>query len=168
MIEKPRYSDEENNFLRDNYPFMPWQELVTTFGARFRPKTATALRKKCETVMGMSRATGAEQTINYRGNLQVIVKPDSANWKFKRNMVWEEVNGPLSKGALVLHLDGNTLNCDLDNLALSIGKRGTQKKLNAEIGPGQPELARAWVNIQNLEYMARVRKIELNRRKKED
>lgn len=34
----------------------------------------------------------------------------------KRRVVWEQHFGPIPKTHMVIHLDGNKLNCDIDNL----------------------------------------------------
>lgn len=35
---------------------------------------------------------------------------------FKRRYVWEQANGPIPNGHRIIHLDGNPLNCELENL----------------------------------------------------
>jgi hypothetical protein len=40
------------------------------------------------------------------------------NWKSKHIAVWEEANGPVPKGHVVIFGDGNKKNCELDNLIL--------------------------------------------------
>ena len=39
-------------------------------------------------------------------------------WQRKSCLVWEKANGPIPKGYAVVHMDGNRLNCALENLAL--------------------------------------------------
>ena len=51
------------------------------------------------------------------GYLQVkIAEPDV--WKLKHRLVWEQHNGPIPEGGLVVFRDGNPLNTDISNLAL--------------------------------------------------
>ena len=40
------------------------------------------------------------------------------NFKAKHHLVWEAVNGKIPKGHIVIFLDGNPLNCLIENLAL--------------------------------------------------
>lgn len=40
-------------------------------------------------------------------------------WRHKHKVVWEEANGPIPKGYVVLFGDGNRLNYSLDNLILA-------------------------------------------------
>lgn len=37
-------------------------------------------------------------------------------WEFEHRLVWEAVNGPIPENHVVVFLDGDKLNCDLDNL----------------------------------------------------
>lgn len=45
-----------------------------------------------------------------------IAEPDV--WKAKQRLVWEQHNGPIPKGMVVLFADGNKLNCSIENLRL--------------------------------------------------
>ena len=47
-------------------------------------------------------------------------KPDGGrfNWKQLHLLIWEEANGPVPEGYVVIFKDGNRQNCSLDNLAL--------------------------------------------------
>lgn len=49
-------------------------------------------------------------------------------WRMKHVLVWERHKGPIPKGMLVIFLDGDHLNCDIDNLALI--DRATHARLN--------------------------------------
>lgn len=40
------------------------------------------------------------------------------NFIFKHRLVWEKQNGPIPKGMKLRFLDGNKLNCNIENLAL--------------------------------------------------
>lgn len=42
----------------------------------------------------------------------------SKNWKRKSDLIWESANGPIPDGCFLIFLDGNTENCELDNLYL--------------------------------------------------
>ena len=42
--------------------------------------------------------------------------PKKVNWKQKHRLVWEEVNGPVPEGCLVIFLDGDRTNFALENL----------------------------------------------------
>ena len=46
------------------------------------------------------------------------VKVAEHNWKTEQKLVWKEANGEIPDGYKILHLDGNSLNNNLDNLML--------------------------------------------------
>ena len=65
------------------------------------------------------------------------------NYKQLSHYVWEQANGPIPEGSCITFKDGNTLNCDLDNLMLTtkserfmMSRFGIQKR-------GVPESAEA-------------------------
>ena len=73
------------------------------------------------------------------GYIQVkVADPDV--WQLKHRLVWEEHNGPVPEGGLVVFRDGNRLNTDISNLAL------IDKSVNARLNhmgirhAGCPEL----------------------------
>lgn len=57
---------------------------------------------------------------NYkRGQKYVHVKVAEPNrWRMKHVVVWEQHNGPVPKGKIIIFADGDTLNCEIDNLRL--------------------------------------------------
>ena len=59
---------------------------------------------------------GAE-VVRDDGYMQVKVAEPNV-WKLKHRIVWEEHNGPIPEGGLVVFRDGNRLNTDISNLAL--------------------------------------------------
>lgn len=44
--------------------------------------------------------------------------PGKKNFIAKHRLVWEKVNGPVPKGYNIQFLDGNKMNCNIDNLVL--------------------------------------------------
>ena len=63
------------------------------------------------------------------GAAYIYVKVKEPNvWKMKHVVVWEQHNGPMPKGKVIIFLDGNTQNTDIENLALI--DRGTHAVMN--------------------------------------
>lgn len=60
------------------------------------------------------------QRITKDGYIEIKVK-DPGTWKLKHRVIWEQNNGKIPKGVIVIFKDNNPLNCTLDNL-LSISK----------------------------------------------
>ncbi len=64
------------------------------------------------------------ETVDADGYVKVCIKQTNpysgadTMMAFKHRLVWEEVNGPIPKGQLLIFLDGNKLNCDINNLLL--------------------------------------------------
>lgn len=48
----------------------------------------------------------------------MIKTKEPRTWKLKHRVVWEMANGPIPKNHLLSFIDGNTQNCDLNNLTL--------------------------------------------------
>jgi hypothetical protein len=161
-----RYTREEKEYLAARFGCTPLKKLVADFSERFRPIKVNALRSFCY-LMDLNRTEGTEQIVNFRGFDHVFVKPKHSHFRLKHTVVWEAAHGPVPRNSRgILHLDGDTTNCRLDNLALSLNHRIDQRRLLAEVGPGHPELAQTWLQVHNLETMARARKRELNRARK--
>jgi hypothetical protein len=160
--ESQTYSDEEKTFLIENWDRMLWKELAEAFAKKFRPINSLTLRDLCVKRLGLNRAEGFEQIYVQNGFPRVLIKMPNNAFRVKANVVWEKVNGPLPKRYFgLLHLDGNTLNDEPENLALSFKYKVDQKRLNEEVGLGHPELAGAWLAIHNLENRINVRKRKL-------
>lgn len=62
------------------------------------------------------KPVGSER-VNVDGYIEVKVE-EPAKWRLKHNVVWEQHNGEIPKGAVVMFLDGNKLNIEIDNLKL--------------------------------------------------
>jgi hypothetical protein len=155
-VKVPRYSPEEKRFLIDNLNLMPTRRLAENFSVLFRPKTAKELRAACAK-MGIIHTEGMmgwNVTLK-SGQTTVAVKlPGQKGFRLKRTVVWEAAHGKVPKGCPILHLDGDTFNCELDNLGLSLRLDVTQDRLLKEIGPGRPDLARTWLAALNLRHKA--------------
>ena len=53
---------------------------------------------------------------NYRRYIKTKdTRPSQYNWMPYARYLWEQANGPVPKGCFVVHVDGNTLNDNLDN-----------------------------------------------------
>lgn len=85
--------------------------------------------------MGYERVTKEgyiEVKIAERPNRQTGEK----NFRPKHHIVWEAANGPVPKGYIVIFLDGDPLNCALENLALVSRAEHlqlTRKKLRSNV-----------------------------------
>lgn len=62
------------------------------------------------------RPIGSEYIDEYKGVIIKIAEP--SKWVRKTKYVWEQHNGPIPTGYVVITLDGDKTNCDISNLAL--------------------------------------------------
>lgn len=71
------------------------------------------------------RPVGSER-VNKDGYIEVKVDPNK--WRLKHRVVWEAVNGKISKGYIIIFRDNDKTNTDINNLMLI--KQGTHAVLN--------------------------------------
>ena len=80
-------------------------------------------------------------TINQRkdksGKIYQYIKIADSKWQLLNRYTWEQHNGPIAKGLIVVYKDGNYLNNDIDNLMLLTKKenmaRNTIQRLPKEL-----------------------------------
>lgn len=72
------------------------------------------------------RPVGSER-INVDGYIEIKVK-DPGTWKLKHRVIWEQHNGKIKNGMIVIFRDNNPLNCAIDNLMLI--SKGENIKMN--------------------------------------
>jgi len=74
-----------------------------------------------------------------------VAEPDK--WEFYHRYVWEQNNGPVPEGMLVIFLDKNPMNCSIENLTLvSMAENATIKKYHVK----DTELRKTAINIARL------------------
>lgn len=84
---------------------------------RWRPIGSTTIRK-----VRYGPRRKKQKSRRYIKINDIPFKNYGTNWIFFARYLWEKNNGPIPKGMWIVHLDGNTLNDDLENL--SCMKRG--------------------------------------------
>jgi hypothetical protein len=80
-------------------------------------------------------------TINIRadksGRLYQYIKIKDSHWELLQRYVWTQANGEIPQGSVVIFLDGNYLNCELNNLQVISRKenmaRNTIQRYPAEL-----------------------------------
>lgn len=85
----------------------------------------------------------------------VRVKTAQPNtWEMKHRLVWEAANGPIPEGHKIIHLDGNGLNNDLDNLEMI--DNVTQMELNRQRRASKnAEITKAGITLAKISIKAR-------------
>lgn len=107
------------------------------------------------------RPVGSER-VNVDGYIELKVAKHK--WKLKHRVVWEEANGPIPRGSILIFLDNNKLNTELSNLMLL--PRKISCRLNQQ-GFGQLEPEAKIAAIKLVEYQYQVIGIKKSRKKGE-
>lgn len=79
------------------------------------------------------------------------------NFVLKHRLIWEQANGPISKGYIVIFKDGDKTNFDLNNLAL-ISQAENITMLRRDLRSNNPELTETGILLARAEVTARKRK----------
>lgn len=196
------YSPEQEQFLKENAPFMSRKELTEQFNLKFgTSKGERAIKSYCNNRGYNSSNTGRFKdghrswqtglskeefkahysdesfdrmlhnmkesnktrkigdTIIKGGIPWVIVstdytKPFHDRRVLKRRYVWEQAYGEIPKDHMILNLDGDQMNCELDNLACVPTKYRPQLNKNGWLGKSK-DLTLAAVKWCELNYAIR-------------
>lgn len=139
------YTEEELNWLKENYvKAYTIHELAKMFeqefGKQIKPNT---LKSYCNSKLGLTKSKETKNEIIHKKWLEAYPigteckqgdfiyvkvgdkltsrknrKNGSENWQEKSKYIWEQKYGKIPAGKYVIHLDGNYMNFDLDNLYL--------------------------------------------------
>lgn len=93
------------------------------------------------------REVGSER-INVDGYIEVKVA-EPKTWKLKHRVVWEEAHGEIPKGTAIRFLDGNKLNCSIDNL-ISVTREEHLEITRRGFVSENPEITKAVIGIAKL------------------
>ena len=79
--------------------------------------------------------------------VQKISEPD--RWELLHRLVWEEHNGPIPEGGIIIFLDGNSQNCDINNLQMIT--RAEHARLNQNhLRFKDPELTKTGITVAKI------------------
>jgi hypothetical protein len=80
-------------------------------------------------------------------------------WEYVHRRVWEDHNGPIPEGGIVIFLDGNPLNCDISNLQMIT--RAEHARLNQHhLRFKNPELTKTGITVAKILVAAGSKKKE--------
>lgn len=134
-----RWSDEELQFLKDNYNNMSYAKMSERLNRHLpgliakcrRLKLVKDNKKRGGFKSGVSsnnkKLCKPGDVINIIRNGKNIphVKLENGEWISLARKVWMDVNGPIPNGMCIYHKDNDTTNCEFDNLQML--KRGALK-----------------------------------------
>lgn len=130
------YNLEEDVWLLANSLLMDRVELTQKFNEKFnKNKSCDCIKTRCNRILkvganvekGRKRASGnraypiGTEIIDRDGAIRLKVSDEyqgSKNWRYKHHWVWEQQNGKIPKGHIIIFADGNPQNCDINNLIL--------------------------------------------------
>ena len=121
------FPEHIRKFMAENCKGNRAREMVVllndTFGTNYTEKQIAAYYRKHGLKSGVASRYVPIGTLIFRKDSWYYEKvadgPNpNKNWKAKHVMVWEEANGPVPEGHMVIFLDGNRRNYQLENLAL--------------------------------------------------
>ena len=134
LLEHERYTREQVEFIRKNYPIMTYSQFAAEWllafgehadmgkigtkandmGCAKLPETIHATRREQN---GKRSSQIGDIMENYGYNyVRVDAKPGQKKWRSNGRVVWEKANGTIPKGHFIIHLDGDSHNDDLSNL----------------------------------------------------
>lgn len=132
MAESQRLFYEEHiNFLREHAEGVSNQDLTDMFNARFGTNYKMQAIRKQKFKHGIY--SGIKHIPSYTdgkpiGSIRIkerrqYIKIAPHKWVQLHNHIWEQANGPIPKGHVLIFGDGDFLNTDLDNLVLVTRKQ---------------------------------------------
>ena len=136
ILKVPRHhwTEEERRFLIENNDSCTLPELTERFNQEFGLNLGYgAVTQQCQFYLGLRRGENTFQAAEVPAGTERIknggkygfvkVKMPGAvrghhreAWRKKADVIWEDLHGPLPEGGVVVHLDGNHMNFDPDNL----------------------------------------------------
>ena len=100
-------------------------------------KVAHTMFKKGSKPMNTQPIGTIHQRRDTGGKMYLYIKIADCNWQLLNRYTWEQHNGPIPKGMVVVYKDGNYLNNDIDNLLMITKKenmaRNTIQRLPKEL-----------------------------------
>ena len=139
-IHKPRktqrrYTDEQLQFLKENYSKMGNRELLNLFNEKFNETRTLSAIKNIGVMYGLQvdkdvrqrnrrrhlDRAGSKRATRKPGDIRIecgrpIMKDDNGNWKTAARVIWEKEHGPVPEDYTVTVLDGDPYNIDPENI----------------------------------------------------
>ena len=167
-----RYSKEEDEWIRENIKKYTFPDLAKEYNKRFNRNVHWYAMRDRAQLLGLKSGSpiakgyrsgtflpiGSER-IDTEGRVMIKVsdipttrqtKDHNLNWRFKSRWVWEQHYGQIPAGHSIIHLDGDSTNCDISNLEcapLSVQGYVAAGKINQ----ATPQLKKCAIKMKTLE-----------------
>jgi hypothetical protein len=194
LHERFRFTPEQKRWIEEHIDGCPHKELAERFNERFGTQLSTSSMSRYASKHGLSNGiplgtspgsrwqkfgpghktvdaycpVGFEQIESSAGQhpyVRVKVSEHPSVWRRKHCVVWEAANGPVPEGHRIEFLDGNPLNCELDNLQL-VGLRQGLILRNYGIKAPSPTLEIAEEKEKFVEFVSAKAAMQRNAREK--
>lgn len=66
------------------------------------------------------------------GKARKMIKIATGRWMLLNRYIWEQAHGSIPKGMMIMHKDGDALNCDISNLSLISRAENALRNINRE------------------------------------
>lgn len=117
------FTEEEISYISKKFPTMKTEELVDLFSEKFKKNiTAHKLRTYANNSLGIKKDTNSTKEHFEVGHEsircgRIYITVERGKRKVPKNrFIYEKSTGKSAERKKVMHLDGNPLNCDPDNL----------------------------------------------------
>lgn len=102
------------------------------------------------------RPIGSERIDSKDGYILVkVAEPNK--WELKHRIVWEENNGPIPEGYIIIFKDGNKTNVNIDNLAL-VSRAEHLELTRSKLRSSNPALTETGISIAKIRTVMRLKK----------
>lgn len=128
-MTRNNWTNEQLKFIQENVVGIPVRELQSMFNNKFNSNRSLASIRAAKTRLGLSNGLDAhfKKGVSYdRKKLPIgaetcshgywFIKRANNLWVLKHRYLWEQENGPVPEGSVIIFGDGNPLNFDLSNL----------------------------------------------------
>ena len=149
-------TEEEKKFIFDNFKKMKIQEFTDCFNREFSRHVKACHIRAVANEMGLKKTTTETKEFCPVGTEvitcgRIKVKTEYPNkWQYKNRLVYEKETGLSANGLNIVHLDGNPLNCNIDNLVAVdlkvLGKANGHKLLKKN----NPQLSFSGITLAKL------------------
>jgi hypothetical protein len=151
-----KFTREIGDFIRQNpgekAPHLT-KMINSTFGTVFSTKQVGAFitSNKHKTVYKhvMHELPLYTERIKGDGHIHIKFSMEGTHgqmWKEKHRWLWEQANGKIPEGMVIIFLDNNPLNCTLENLAM-VSRAEHVEMLNSGLYTSNPEMTRVGITI---------------------
>lgn len=98
------------------------------------------------------RPVGFER-IRKDGYVQIKVAEGFKQFRQKQRVIWEQHHGPIPQNCVVIFLDGNKLNCSIENLVLVKRKELAVLNMYERFADSPPDIKKTQIQLVRLEQM---------------